>query len=893
MNADPTDSAELRDAGLRGRCEALEAALTGASLETSLGVLIRTAKEALGSNSQVAFYVANGEGGAMHLAAGDMESDPPGAWGLPIYDPEGQRIGALQVSTGEPRAAAERELDLAALLAQTAAVLIARGGASRSCERAEKTLSESEERFRALIKATPDVVYRISADWSKMHQLVGREFLPDTLEPDETWLATYIHPDDQPQLLEAIQRAIEAKGIFELEHRVIQVDGSLGWAYSRAIPILDRDGEIVEWFGAASDVTKRKEAEETLRESEEHLRSALDAAGMGRWRADLLTGRGTRDANLNQILGLRAVETTQPIGDRFRLVHPDDKPAAIAVWQRAVETKGVYENEFRVIREGGGEVWLRETGQFVEGQGRATGSMTGLTQDITRRKAAEEALRESEARFRMLADNMSQLAWTCDELGNVNWYNRRWLDYTGLTFEQMSDWGWMKVHHPDHVDRVVASVTRSRESGEFWEDTFPLRGADGEYRWFLSRAFPIRNERGEVVRWFGTNTDVTELRETQAALREADRRKDEFLAMLAHELRNPLAPILSGLELLQTTGEQRPDFAEVRGMMERQTRHLIALVDDLLDVSRITRNRLELRKRHVNLADVIRSAVEASHPFMVERKHRLAVSIPDRDITVDVDPHRLAQVVANLLNNAAKYTPQDGSVALTAEQAGKDLILSVKDTGVGIRADMLDRIFEMFAQADPPAEMGQAGLGIGLTLVKRLVELHAGTIEAHSGGYGGGSEFVVRLPVVVEAPELQPSPPASAEAPKSLRVLVVDDNKDAADTLAIVVGMLGKDVRVAYDGTTGVKLADQYRPDVVLLDLGMPRMDGYEVARRLREHDWGRTLTLVALTGWGQDEDKRRTAQAGFDLHVVKPVDLPDLRKLFAGVSGAALAREA
>ena len=300
---------------------------------------------------------------------------------------------------------------------------------------------------------------------------------------------------------------------------------------------------------------------------------------------------------------------------------------------------------------------------IVNQHGRVIGAIN-VFYDVSEIKRAEDALRDSEERFRMLADHMAQLAWTCDQLGNTTWYNRRWFDYTGLSFEETKDWGWTSCHHPDHLDHVVASVTRSRETGEPWEDTFPLRGKDGQYRWFLSRAVPIRDETGRIVRWFGTNTDVTEQRAAEEALRDADRRKDEFLAMLAHELRNPLAPIRTGLQVVQLYGDDRETTASTLEMMDRQVQQLVRLIDDLLDISRITRGKIELRREPCDLRTILSMAIEGSRPAIEAAGLEITVSMPRQDVELDADPARLSQVFLNLLINAAKYTDRGGHIWL-------------------------------------------------------------------------------------------------------------------------------------------------------------------------------------------------------------------------------------
>ena len=373
------------------------------------------------------------------------------------------------------------------------------------------------------------------------------------------------------------------------------------------------------------------------------------------------------------------------------------------------------------------------------------------------------------------------------------------------------------------------------------------------------------------------------------ALREADRRKDEFLATLAHELRNPLAPIRNALQILKMPRVDAATAERSRDMMERQVHHLVRLVDDLLDVSRVMRGKIELRRERVELATVVARAVETVQPLVDAQGHQLSVRLPPESLPLDADPVRLAQVVGNLLTNAAKYTEPDGRIWLTAERDGDVAVLRVRDTGIGIAPDMLPRIFELFVQVDHASTKAQGGLGIGLTLVKNLVEMHGGTVEARSDGLGKGSEFVVRLPLAAQELDQdrgrrggraghQPPPPSGH------RLLVVDDNQDAADSLAMLLRLQGHEVRVAYSGLAALEMTKTYTPDVVFLDIGMPGMDGYEVARRLRQQPGLEKVVLAALTGWGQQEDRRRTAEAGFDHHLVKPPEPDAVEGILAGL---------
>jgi signal transduction histidine kinase/CheY-like chemotaxis protein len=365
-----------------------------------------------------------------------------------------------------------------------------------------------------------------------------------------------------------------------------------------------------------------------------------------------------------------------------------------------------------------------------------------------------------------------------------------------------------------------------------------------------------------------------ELRRVAAELSEADRRKNEFLATLAHELRNPLAPIRNGLQLMHLAGDDPQIIKESLPLMERQVQQMVRLIDDLMDVSRITLGKLELRKERVELASVIRHAVETSRPLIEESRHELAVTTSSMPIYVDADLTRLAQVFSNILNNAAKYTERGGEIALIVERNDNEAVVSVRDNGIGIPPEMLHKVFEPFTQVDRSLERSKSGLGIGLTLVKRLVEMHGGSIDARSGGQRMGSEFVVRLPIMlVMASEAVVGDVSPTMQSAGRRILVVDDNRDSAQTLARLLEIIGHEARTAHDGGEAVATAGAYHPEVIMLDIGLPVMNGYEVARTIRRHPWGTDIVIVALTGWGQMEDRKRSKEAGIDHHLVKPVE--------------------
>ena len=371
------------------------------------------------------------------------------------------------------------------------------------------------------------------------------------------------------------------------------------------------------------------------------------------------------------------------------------------------------------------------------------------------------------------------------------------------------------------------------------------------------------------------------------ALREADRRKDEFLAMLSHELRNPLAAIHNAVQVLALQEHDPEQVERIRELIGRQSRQLVRLVDDLLDLSRFTRGKIRLRRAPVDLAQVVSTAVETSRPLIEARGHQLTVALPEPPPHVDADPARLAQVLSNLLNNAAKYTRTAGRIDLVAERVDGEICLRVRDTGIGIAPDMLPRVFDLFVQAESSADRAQGGLGVGLTLARQLIEMHGGTIEARSAGLGQGTEMVVRLPALPPpaaeaAPGAAASPLPGSAAAEPLRILIVDDNRDSAESLALLMRMAGHEVGTAYEGPSALTKARTFLPDAVLLDIGLPRMDGYQVARRLRQEPGGDRLMLLALTGYGQEEDRRRSREAGFDHHLVKPIDLDRLQELLA-----------
>lgn len=502
-----------------------------------------------------------------------------------------------------------------------------------------------------------------------------------------------------------------------------------------------------------------------------------------------------------------------------------------------------------------------------------------------------QSLRESENLFRVLANSIPNLTWMATPDGSIYWYNDQWYSYTGTTLEEMKGWGWERVHDPEVLPTVRQRWMASIALGVPFEMVFPLRSGSGEFRRFLTRVNPVRDSEGNVTHWFGTNTDVEDERravEANALLRQreqelraqaeaANQAKDEFLAMLGHELRNPLSPILTALHLMKLRSD--PSTAREQVVIERQVNHLTRLIDDLLDVSRIARGMVQLKQEPIELAEVVSRAVEMASPLLEQRSHVLEVDVP-RSLVVFADPTRLSQVVSNLLTNAAKYTNPGGRISVSGVEEEDAVVLRVEDSGIGIAPEVLPRVFERFVQEPQAIDRAQGGLGLGLTIVQSLVERHGGTVSASSEGPDQGSEFAIRLPKWAPAAAAQPSPPAAAAAAAaapagaSRRILVVDDNEDGAEMLAAVLAARGHDTRVAHDGPEALRMAGHFKPEVAFLDIGLPVMDGYELAARLRDLPELGDIRLIAVTGYGQESDRQRTRAAGFQHHLVKPVDL-------------------
>lgn len=751
-------------------------------------------------------------------------------------------------------------------------------------KRGEDALRESERRFRYLAEAIPTLVWVTREDGKLGY--VNQSWTAYTgytvEEARELHWQELIHPEDQQSFWPLWGLALADGDTREGEARIRRYDGEYRWHYFKMVRLVDDDGRVSSWHGASLDVHEHRKIEQALRDSEGLFHMIADMAPIMLW----ITETDGRCSFLSKgWYDFTGMAPERAMGWGWtEVIHPEDRERTTQVFLAANKAKRDYERDYRMCRADGVYRWVFDRGRARFGPAGEFLGFIGSIVDIHERTEAEARLRESEERFRTLADNMSQLSWMADREGRLLWFNRRWYEFTGASEKHSINWGWIKYLHPEHRRAVIKRLQHSWDTGEQWEDTFPLRDKHGEYHWFLSRALPIHDEEGKITRWFGTHTDVTAQMEAEEALRKANQRKNEFLATLAHELRNPLAPLRNGLEIMLLAGDDPEVIRNARDMMERQLEHMVRLIDDLLDLSRISRGKIRLSKRRVKLADVISQAVELSRPKIEAQALNFHLTLPEEQCYVHADPTRLSQVFANLLNNSAKFTPRGGDVWLTVTVEDGTVHVSVRDNGIGMPSELVPQVFEMFVQGERSLET-QGGLGVGLSLVKGLVEMHGGSVQAYSEGLNKGSEFTVTLPLVDAGPteadmqaELSSSP-----QPDRHRVLVVDDNPDSALSMATMLELLGNETRTANDGLQALAEAEAFRPDIVLLDIGMPKLNGYEVAQRLRREKWGKDILLAALTGWGQDEDRRRSRNAGFDAHLVKPANLADIQDLLHG----------
>jgi PAS domain S-box-containing protein len=610
------------------------------------------------------------------------------------------------------------------------------------------------------------------------------------------------------------------------------------------------------------------------------LSLAMHGGRMGVWSRDLSTNAVWWSPELEVILGLEPGGLEGTEAGFFARVHEDDRPSVAQAVENAVRLRKDYVAVFRFQHASGAWRWMEGRFRSVyDAAGRPT-TLYGLGIDITARKAAE--LEHAHASAILASTDDAVLSKTLE--GIITSWNASAERMFGYTAAEVIGRRVDIIIPNDRLqeERTILERLRRGERIEHYETI--RRAKDGRMFDISLTISPVKDESGRIIGASKIARDISDRKRAEAELKTADRRKDEFLAILAHELRNPLAAVRNAIHYLKLKGPS--DLHRPIEMIDRQVTQMVRLIDDLLDVARISRGVLELRRERITISEIVEVTTEACHDQIQEQGHTLEVRVPAEPIELEADRERLTQVLYNLIANATKYTPRGGRIELTAAATNGILEVSVKDNGVGIPHEKLTEIFELFARVDSSLER-QEGLGIGLTLVRQLTELHHGTVEARSAGIGRGSEFVLKLPIVAEvaAPTGAPNSESGPAGPPR-RILVADDNHDAVESLALLLEIAGHDVHKAFDGEAAISSAEMLKPDVALLDIGMPKANGYEVARRIREHPWGKQIYLVALTGWGQETDKHRSLNVGFDAHLVKPVAPEALHRLFAELGG-------
>lgn len=668
---------------------------------------------------------------------------------------------------------------------------------------------------------------------------------------------------DDPRFLADLNRVLTSMTPAEAE-----VSTSAGaWFLRRIVPYRTAESDVQGAVATFVDITALRRAAQQTRHLVAALEDSNDAVLTfdtdGRilsWNrgAQRVYGYGRNEAEVLGLFGLTPISGHAATRDLIGLVTSAGKTGPVDVER---------------LGKDGVAVKTSVTMTALRDEQRLVYAVLSTERDLTERMRFER-----EIYFRRLADDIPALLRVEDARGRAQFVNRSCSDFTGHEREALLGEGWLQLLHPEDRQRYVADHAAALPTRARFETDVRLLRHDGVYRWMRSISVPHFDPEGAYAGYVALTVDVHDRKQAEADLLAADRRKDEYLAMLAHELRNPLAPIRTAAALLARMPSPDSTVTWATGVIGRQTDVMARLLDDLLDVARIARGKVTLTLSPVDVVVLVDRAIEISRPLIEGRRHRLTVDLPPEPLTVVGDLLRLTQVLANLVNNAAKYTDEGGEIRIDATRVQREVVIRVTDNGAGIAADMVPRVFDLFAQADTTLDRSTGGLGLGLTLVRQLVALHGGSVHAQSKGRGKGSQFVVHLPLLDDVPTPPPArDPATGDATPSQgqRVMVVDDNVDAAGTLAMLLEASGHDVRVVDDAREVVAVADQFRPDVAILDIGLPHIDGYQLARSLRGRAGTAKLALIALTGYGQPEDIERARLAGFDHHLVKPVD-PD-----------------
>jgi PAS domain S-box-containing protein len=708
-------------------------------------------------------------------------------------------------------------------------------------------------------------------------RLVG---LDDVEEGFKTPIKDYFFPEDQAFIMDEFIPAIFQIGRGEIEIRFRHFKtGEALWMLYKVFTLKDLNGNIIGLGTVSTNITERKRIEEALRESQRDLNRAQAVAHIGSWRMNVRKNVLEFSDENFRIFGIPK-GTPLTYQSFLDCVHPADLKLVDAVWKEALKGEP-YDIEHRILVNRKIK-WVREQAELeFDEQGMLLGGF-GTTEDITDIKNSQEALEHERAFLRQVIDAVPSLIFVKDRDGRFILGNEALARSYGTSSESL-----VGLTEQSFNSNAGEAAHFYQQDTDVKNSCFPhllpekkVTHADGSIHWYNTVNIPLNNgDNSNKV--LVVATDITERKHSENELRQAGRRKDQFLAMLAHELRNPLAPIRNAVQLLKMRKISDPTSAQVCNIIDRQVAHMAQLLDDLLDVARIKHGKIRLKIEPLKISEIVNNAVETSRPLISSRGQKLIISMAATPQWIEGDRIRLAQVLSNLLNNAAKFTSEGGKISLSARREGSDVVIEVRDTGIGISAEILPRIFDLFTQADDSLAHSQGGLGIGLTLVRQLVEKHGGEITAASAGIGQGSSFTVRLPALPESFSPAESVPGEATLPmRKYRILIVDDYADAAESLMMVLEAQGHEVETADCGMKAIELAQVFQPQFVLLDIGLPDLNGFEVAKRLRALPETRDAILIAITGYGQPEYLDLSQSAGFNHQLLKPVDFEKLTLL-------------
>ncbi|HEY0930498.1 MAG TPA: PAS domain S-box protein [Gemmatimonas sp.] len=789
---------------------------------------------------------------------------------------------------------------LAALVAFLGFVVVLRRELTARGE-AAALLAEERERLDTTLRSIGDAVIttdtngNITTMNAIAEQLTGMQSMAAVGKPlEEVYRIPF---DPSTSLAEHPVRAVLAgrRSRSELHSLTLRAqDGTARPIDQTAAAIVTPSGVRLGGVLVFRDVSEQQATQQRIRYGQQRLMLALRSARLVSFDINLDTGELALSENGPDVFGLKPGHLLPTLNDALAIVHPEDLPTVAEALQSVDQPGEAFQVSCRILREVPGDFgWVEVRGEVqLTRDGKKV--LTGLVLDVTERRAAEMSLRESEERFRSMADSAPVIIWMSASDGTITYVNQKWHDFTGIgPIDIAAIVPYERVHQDDREEQL-RQFREAMQTHRTFRQELRMRRHDGTYRWVINTATPRFGEAGEFLGFIGSVLDIedrkqleNELRSLAAHLSDADRRKDEFLATLAHELRNPLAPLRNGVEILRLAAPSPEIIERTRGMMERQLGQLVRLVDDLLDVSRITSGKLELRHDLLTLQIKLKNAAEASNPTLVARSQRLHITAPEAPVVVEGDAARLSQIFANLLDNASKYSPPDTDIHVSVSTTAKHAVVTVRDQGQGIPRHLLHKVFDLFAQVDRTLERTTGGLGIGLTLVKRLVEMHGGTITAESPGEGNGSTFTVVLPLAAAnaGGGHTLSTDTGRSSADSLSLVICDDNVDASTTLATILRVGGHDVTTVHDGHEAIALARTGRAKVFILDLGMPGLNGFETAEQVRALPNGDSFVLIALTGWGNEEYRQRAKAAGFDHHLVKPADPRLLGELLTRVS--------